>query len=88
MIARTLIGSAPFCDTGARVGHFEGGCGVVPVRVQGDPAAGLAKNRIGAPLRDTAPVLAALGHTVPTGPLAVTTAQQLAGIAGHDLTAP
>jgi len=49
-------------------------------------ATGLTKNRIGATLRDTIPVLAALDFTVPTGALAVTTTQQLADIAGHDLT--
>lgn len=48
-------------------------------------ATGLSKNRIGTTLRETAPVLAALGHTVPAGPLTVTTAEQLAAIAGHDL---
>ncbi|MCX4781664.1 ISAzo13 family transposase [Streptomyces sp. NBC_01264] len=51
-------------------------------------ATGLTKNRIGATLRETTPVLAALSHTVPTGPLTVTSAQQLAQIAGHNLTAP
>ncbi|GGY14110.1 hypothetical protein GCM10010358_77890 [Streptomyces minutiscleroticus] len=48
-------------------------------------ATGLSKNRIGATVRDAAPVLTALGHTAPTGALTVTTAQQLASIAGHDL---
>jgi transposase len=49
---------------------------------------GLTKNRIGATLRDATPVLAALGHAIPTGPLTVTTAQQLAAITRHDLTPP
>jgi hypothetical protein len=49
---------------------------------------GLTKTRIGATLRDATPVLTALGHTIPAGPLTVTTAQQLAGIAGHHLTPP
>jgi Rhodopirellula transposase DDE domain len=49
-------------------------------------ATGLTKSRIGATLRDAIPVLAALDFTVPTGALAVTTTQQLADIAGHDLT--
>lgn len=48
-------------------------------------ATGLTKNRIGATLRETTPVLAALGHTCPTGPLTVTKAEQLAAITGHDL---
>jgi len=48
-------------------------------------ATGLSKNRIGATLRETTPALAALGQTIPTGPLTVTTARQLAAIAGHDL---
>jgi hypothetical protein len=51
-------------------------------------ATGLPKSRIGATLREATPVLAALGHTVPVGALTVTTAQQLAEIAGHDLTPP
>ncbi|WP_371674224.1 ISAzo13 family transposase [Streptomyces sp. NBC_00289] len=51
-------------------------------------ATGLPKSRIGATLRETTPVLAALGHTVSTGALTMTTAQQLAEIAGHDLTPP
>lgn len=33
-------------------------------------------------------MLTALGYTVPVGALTVTTAQQLAEIAGHDLTPP
>jgi hypothetical protein len=49
---------------------------------------GLTKNRIGATLRDATPVLTALSHTIPAGPLTVTTAQQLATIARHDLTPP
>ncbi|MFE4415278.1 hypothetical protein [Streptomyces sp. NPDC056821] len=49
---------------------------------------GLTKTRIGATIRDAASVLTALGETVPTGPLTVTTAEQLAAIAGHDLTPP
>ncbi|MFF1359655.1 hypothetical protein [Streptomyces sp. NPDC058297] len=32
------------------------------------------------------PVLTALGHKIPAGALTVTTAQQLAAIAGHDPT--
>ncbi|MBN0049132.1 hypothetical protein JS756_34670 [Streptomyces actuosus] len=48
-------------------------------------ATGLSKSRIGATLWDAAPVLTALGHTASTGALTVTTAQQLAAIAGHDL---
>jgi hypothetical protein len=44
---------------------------------------GLSKSRIGATLRDAAPVLAALGHTVPTGALTVTSAGQLEAIAGR-----
>ncbi|GAB2823259.1 hypothetical protein GCM10027073_61730 [Streptomyces chlorus] len=51
-------------------------------------ATGLSKSRIGATLRDAAPVLAALGHTVPTGGLTVTSSQQLAAIAGHTPPAP
>ncbi|WP_237407930.1 ISAzo13 family transposase [Streptomyces sp. M2CJ-2] len=46
-------------------------------------ATGLSKSRIGATLRDAAPVLAALGHTVPTGGLTVTSTEQLAAIAGY-----
>ncbi|MFD4977145.1 ISAzo13 family transposase, partial [Streptomyces sp. NPDC058424] len=49
---------------------------------------GLTKSRIGATLRDANPVLTALGHTIPAGPLTVTTTQQLATIAGHDSTPP
>lgn len=49
---------------------------------------GLTKTRIGATIRDAASVLTALGETVPTGALTVTTAEQLAAIAGHDLTPP
>jgi hypothetical protein len=49
-------------------------------------ATGLAKSRIGATLREATPVLTGLGYTVPAGALTVTTAQQLAAIAGHDLT--
>ena len=45
-------------------------------------ATGLAKSRIGATLREATPVLTALGYTVPVGALTVTTAQQLAEIAG------
>ncbi|WP_442538182.1 ISAzo13 family transposase, partial [Streptomyces pimonensis] len=48
-------------------------------------ATGLNKNRIGATLRDATPALTALGHIASTGALTVTTAQQLAAIAGHDL---
>lgn len=48
-------------------------------------ATGLSKSRIGATLWDATPVLTALGHTASTGALTVTTAQQLAAIAGHDL---
>ena len=51
-------------------------------------ATGLSKSRIGATLRDAAPVLAALGHTVPTGGLTVTSSQQLAAIAGHTPPVP
>lgn len=46
-------------------------------------ATGLSKGRVGATLRDAIPVFAALGHTVPTGGLTVTSADQLAAIAGH-----
>lgn len=49
---------------------------------------GLTKSRIGATLRDATPVITALDHTIPAGPLTVTTAQQLATIAGHDPTPP
>lgn len=45
-------------------------------------ATGLSKNRIGATLREAAPVLAALGYVVPTGGLTVTSTEQLAAIAG------
>jgi hypothetical protein len=48
-------------------------------------ATGLNKSRIGATLWDATPVLTALGHTASTGALTVTTVQQLAAIAGHDL---
>ncbi|MFD7015266.1 ISAzo13 family transposase [Streptomyces sp. NPDC059928] len=48
-------------------------------------ATGLSKSRIGATLWDATPVLTALGHTASTGALTVTTAHQLAAIAGHDL---
>lgn len=48
-------------------------------------ATGLSKSRIGATIWDATPVLTALGHTASTGALTVTTAQQLAAIAGHDL---
>lgn len=48
-------------------------------------ATGLSKSRIGATLWDATPVLTAIGHTASTGALTVTTAQQLAAIAGHDL---
>jgi hypothetical protein len=48
-------------------------------------ATGLSKSRIGATLWDATPALTALGHTASTGALTVTTAQQLAAIAGHDL---
>lgn len=52
-------------------------------------ATGLAKSRIGATLQEeAAPVLTALGYTVPVGALTVTTPQQFAAIAGHDLTPP
>jgi hypothetical protein len=51
-------------------------------------ATSLAKSRIGATLQEVTPVLTALGHKVPAGALTVTTAQQLATIAGHDPTLP
>ncbi len=46
-------------------------------------ATGLTKGRIGTTVREAAPVLAALGYTVPVNGLTVTSAQQLATIAGH-----
>lgn len=45
-------------------------------------ATGLSKNRIGATIRETTPVLAALGHTVHPGPLTVTSATQLQALVG------
>ncbi|MEU7044222.1 hypothetical protein AB0A77_24625 [Streptomyces varsoviensis] len=48
-------------------------------------ATGLTKSRSGATLWDATPMLTALGHTASTGALTVTTAQQLAAFAGHDL---
>ncbi|MCZ9339129.1 ISAzo13 family transposase, partial [Streptomyces sp. TRM76130] len=51
-------------------------------------ATGLSKNRIDATLREVTPVLDALGQTVPTGAIAVTMTEQLAAIAGRDLTPP
>ncbi|WTV89955.1 hypothetical protein OG783_05040 [Streptomyces jietaisiensis] len=48
-------------------------------------ATGLNESRIGATLWDTTPILTALGHTASTGALTVTTVQQRAAIAGHDL---
>ena len=45
-------------------------------------ATGLSKSRIGATLREAAPVLAALGYVVPTGGLTVASTEQLAAIAG------
>lgn len=47
-----------------------------------------AKSRIGTTLQEVTPVLTALGYTVPAGALTVITAQQLAAIAGHNLTLP
>ncbi|WP_330294045.1 hypothetical protein [Streptomyces sp. NBC_00576] len=40
---------------------------------------------IGAAVRDVGRDLAALGHTVPTGAITVSAAEQLAAIAGHTL---
>ncbi|MCC5474464.1 ISAzo13 family transposase [Streptomyces barringtoniae] len=46
---------------------------------------GVSEAVIGAAVRDVGRDLAALGHTVPTGAITVTTAEQLAAIAGHTL---
>jgi hypothetical protein len=46
-------------------------------------ATGLSKNRIGATLRDTTPVLAALGYTVSPGPLTLTSTAQLEALVGR-----
>ncbi|MGW3690036.1 ISAzo13 family transposase, partial [Streptomyces sp. NPDC005125] len=51
-------------------------------------ATSLAKSRIGATLQEVTPVLTALGHKIPAGAITVTTAHQLAAIAGHDPTLP
>lgn len=46
-------------------------------------ATGLSKNRIGATLRDTTPVLAALGYTVSPAPLTLTSTAQLEALVGR-----
>lgn len=46
---------------------------------------GASRARIGAAVRETTPALEALGHTITSGAITVTTPAQLAAIAGHTL---